>query len=118
MTKEEAVARIKDHIEVHHIKEDRAIKIVQALNMAIEALEATKWHYPSRGDYPPMDKKVYLWTKGDDFPVVAKRHDFKRHDEEWSWDCYWGSGFILKHNDERIIAWQYIIPPKEEAWTM
>lgn len=52
MTKKEAVARIKDHIEVHHIKEDRAVKIVQALNMAIEALERTEWHYPSRGEYP------------------------------------------------------------------
>ena len=48
MTKEEAVARIKDHIEVHHSKEDRAIKIIQALNMAIEALERTVWHYPSK----------------------------------------------------------------------
>ena len=73
------------------------------------------WHYLSKGELPPMDTRVYLWMKGDVFPVVAKRHDFKRHDEEWSWDCYWGSGFILKHNDERIVAWQYIVPPREEV---
>lgn len=73
-----------------------------------------QWHYPSNGEYPPMDERVYLWMKGDVFPVVAKRHAFKKHNEEWSWYCYWGSGFILKHNDERIVAWQYIVPPKEE----
>lgn len=72
------------------------------------------WHYPSKGEYPPMDERVYLWMEGDVFPVVAKRHAFKSHNEEWSWYCYWGSGFILKHNDERIVAWQYIVPPKEE----
>lgn len=73
------------------------------------------WHYPSKGELPPMDERVYLWMEGDVFPVVAKRHAFKSHNEEWSWDCYWGSGFILKHNDERIVAWQYIVPPKEEV---
>lgn len=86
-----------------------------ALGCLMDAPTVDQWHYPSKGEYPPMDERVYLWMEGDVFPVVAKRHAFKSHNEEWSWYCYWGSGFILKHNDERIVAWQYIVPPKEKA---
>lgn len=39
MTREEAVARIKDHIEVHGYHEQNAVKILEALDMAIKALE-------------------------------------------------------------------------------
>ena len=39
MTKKEAIARIKDHMSVHKIYEERAVKITEALNMAISALE-------------------------------------------------------------------------------
>ena len=39
MTKEEAISRIKDHMDVHMMYEPRAIKISEALNMAIKALE-------------------------------------------------------------------------------
>ena len=39
MTREEAVARIKDHIEIHRCHERNAVKIFEALDMAIKALE-------------------------------------------------------------------------------
>ena len=39
MTKEEAVAIIKDHIEIHRYHERNAVKILEALDMAIKALE-------------------------------------------------------------------------------
>ena len=39
MTREEAVARIKNHIEIHRYNERNAVKIFEALNMAIKALE-------------------------------------------------------------------------------
>ena len=39
MTREEAVARIKDHIEIHRYHERNAVKIFEALDMAIQALE-------------------------------------------------------------------------------
>lgn len=39
MTREEAIARIKDHMIVHKMNEPRAIYISEALNMAIKALE-------------------------------------------------------------------------------
>ena len=39
MTREEAIARIKDHIEIHRYRERNAVKIFEALDMAIKALE-------------------------------------------------------------------------------
>ena len=39
MTREEAIARIKDHIEIHRYHERNAAKIFEALDMAIKALE-------------------------------------------------------------------------------
>ena len=39
MTREEAIARIKDHIEIHRCHERNAVKIFEALDMAIKALE-------------------------------------------------------------------------------
>lgn len=86
-----------------------------SVTKAIEqAPTVDQWHYPSKGELPPMDTKVYLWTEGDEFPVVARRHDFHRSYEEWSWDCYWGSGFEIKADFGCIVAWQHITPPKEE----
>lgn len=39
MTKNEAIARIVDHMIVHEMNEPRAIHISEALNMAIKALK-------------------------------------------------------------------------------
>lgn len=39
MTNKEAIARIKDHITIHSLQEPRAVRISEALNMAIKALE-------------------------------------------------------------------------------
>ena len=39
MTREEAITRIKDHIEIHRYHERNAVKIFEALDMAIKALE-------------------------------------------------------------------------------
>ena len=38
MTREEAIARIIDHMIVHHMEEPGAVKITEALSMAVEAL--------------------------------------------------------------------------------
>lgn len=42
MTREEAIIRIKDHIEIHRYYERNAVKIFEALAMAIKALEQTE----------------------------------------------------------------------------
>ena len=39
MTREEAIDRICEHIVIHKLNEPRAVKITEALNMAIEALK-------------------------------------------------------------------------------
>lgn len=39
MTREEAITRIKDHIEIHRYHERNAVKIFEALDMAINALK-------------------------------------------------------------------------------
>ena len=39
MRKEEAIARIKDHINVHKYREQGAVKMLEALEMALKALE-------------------------------------------------------------------------------
>ena len=39
MTEKEAISRIKDHMEIHRLKEPRAIYITVALSMAISALQ-------------------------------------------------------------------------------
>ena len=42
MTKKEAIARIKDHISVHKEYEEKTIKIIEALNIALSVLEETE----------------------------------------------------------------------------
>ena len=44
MTKEEAIKRIREHQIIHQTKEPRAIFITEALDMAIEALNAEPKH--------------------------------------------------------------------------
>ena len=39
MTKQEAIIRIKNHMDVHHMYEPEGIKISEALDMAIKSLE-------------------------------------------------------------------------------
>lgn len=103
MTNREAVARIKDHIEVHHIKEDRAIKIVQALNMAIKALERTEWHYPSKGELPTNDEEILCKLPYKGYAVGKYNATFN----------YFGFE-DFNTTPINIECWRYIIPPKEE----
>ena len=42
MTRQEAIRRIKDHMDIHHIYEPEGIKISEALEMAIKSLEQPK----------------------------------------------------------------------------
>lgn len=39
MTREEAITRIKNHIEIHRYHAPNAVKIFEALDMAIKSLE-------------------------------------------------------------------------------
>ena len=58
MTINEAILRITDHMVIHKLNESRAIKITEALNMSIEALEKSKWK--SVEDELPKDGREVL----------------------------------------------------------
>ena len=73
--------------------------------------KANEWHRVS-DKLPRMDVFVYLWRKGDDFPVVACRHIFRGH-KEWVWYCMWGSGYTMSQLKGKDYLWKEITPPKE-----
>lgn len=74
---------------------------------------ANEWHFV-KDELPEEDVYVLLWCKNDTFPVVACRHTFTSWGRtDWEWDCKWGSGYEIKQNDPRVIAWKEIVPPKE-----
>lgn len=61
-------------------------------------LETDQWHYPSRGEYPTEGEEVFVaWTSEGSYDVVKFKHD------------RWGMKLSPPY------AWQYIVPPKEEA---
>ena len=60
MKREEAIARIKDHIAVHKYLEQGAIHIIEALDMATKALEREQWIPVS--ERLPEDEGWYLVT--------------------------------------------------------
>lgn len=58
MTREEAIARIKEHMIIHKNKEPRAIYITEALDMAIQALEKENI-YDDKEHYVTISKALY-----------------------------------------------------------
>lgn len=72
MTREEAVARIKDHIEIHRYHERKAVKIFEALDMAIKALEQPEIvrckDCKHRMPYDWMFSEVWQSRNMDDYP--------------------------------------------------
>lgn len=73
--------------------------------------KANEWHRVS-DKLPEMDALVYLWKKGEDFPVVACRHIFCGQ-KEWVWDCMWGSGYTMSQSKGKDYLWKEIILPAE-----
>ena len=80
-----------------------------AMAISVEALEATKWHYPSKGEYPPKGRQIlaYAWNVHN---VLAKYDTFDGKNRFVTFDAY--NGFIEIKN---VIRWQYIVSPKEES---
>ena len=77
MTREEAVARIKDHIEIHRYRERNAVKILEALDMAIKALEQLE-PYEEDGelDFVQEHKKL---------PIVLEVHTIEPDRKKGRW---------------------------------
>lgn len=77
------------------------------LHQVVELCDKTAWHYPSKGEYPPKGKQIlaYAWNVHN---VLAKYDTFDGKDRFVTFDAY--NGFI---EIEKVICWQYIVPPKE-----
>lgn len=69
MTREEAIARIRDHKIVHKMDEPRAIYISEALDMAIKALDTWDNLFKS---YEVLTKEI---TESEDIKNATKRVD-------------------------------------------
>ena len=83
MTNQEAIERIKDHIDIHKINEKNAVYISEALDMAISALEKQIPKKPEKCiEYgtlfklycPTCDTKIGY---GFDFGAIKKYNDMK-----------------------------------------
>ena len=80
MTREEAITRIKDHMSVHNICEERAVYITEALNMAISALQQPEiirckyciWHNENTNQ---CTRKICAEMYDDDFCSYAERRE-------------------------------------------
>ena len=67
---------------------------------------ATKWHYPSKGEYPPNNKWVFVYLNDETCTVGLY----------CSWaELKWMDNYENEIYYRDIVAWQYIVPPKEEA---
>lgn len=102
MKKEEAIQRIHDHKIIHHLKEPRAIKISEALDMAIDALQFQdiyneKWTPCSKR--LPDKNGIYIVSLEDTIYPWATFHNGK-------WFML-SVGHIARAFDEyEVFAWQ------------
>lgn len=116
MTREEAVARIKDHIEIHRYHERNAVKIFEALDMAIKALEQPEQQWIPCSERLPMDRDWYLGI-------------FKEPDTGWvnpiPYVCDYASaittattyeGWILHHCTDQDMPCEYYKELQCVAW--
>lgn len=74
----------------------------QALDIVLESVNS--WHYPSKGEYPPNNKWVLVYLNDETCTVglYCSWAEFKWIDT-YENDIYYRD----------IVAWQYIVPPKE-----
>ena len=63
------------------------------------------WNYPSKGEYPPKNGKYFCKVDS----LVTQ------HSEGWYDVVIWGEGSWVLSPYAKVVAWQYIVPPKEEA---
>ena len=111
MKAEEAIKRIQDHMEVHHIGEGRHIHIKEALDMAISAIREQE----EREDPKPL-------TMGElrkiDAPVWCVCKPFEGGDGYWCL-CQFGKIITPGHHCfdvSEIQHWVFLrSKPKEEA---
>lgn len=68
-----------------------------------------QWYYPSKGEYPKEgDKYLVVLFKDDEEPHIAEVKD------GWFKHPVF-SEYLCPCDSDTVFAWQYIVPPKEEA---
>ena len=67
-------------------------------------LNADRWHYPSKGEYPKNSEDV----------LCCYEHDIKAIGNYYASDGIWYCDALLQPY-KVPLAWQYIVPPKEEV---
>ena len=108
MTIDNVISCLEKHNEIHSRQEPRAYYITKALNIAIDFLKNHRWHYPSKGDYPPSTGKYC----GRSEPVLVWLGDNNVEYAQWIEESKtWGRGICELTGT--VIAWRYIELPKE-----
>ena len=119
MTREEAIARLKNHKIAHKMNEPRAIYISEALDMAIKALgQEPKWiltskRLPNKGQWVLVTKEDYQK------PVEIMCYlgvQIGRHDIGNGWDEYEYPSWTSGHGDiqgSHPKAWMPLPKPYE-----
>lgn len=72
------------------------------------------WHYPSKNDFPPFEKVVYIWDDGSLWR--GHYHRYVKNNVEYKWWEVYDKGGIESMQDE-VEAWaplSAIQPPKEK----
>lgn len=110
----EEYAQGKGHEHYHFLFEENAGNPVDFAKLCYkdgyqDGLNSNRWHYPSKGEYPPKGRQIlaYAWNVHN---VLAKYDTFDGKDRFVTFDAY--NGYI---EIKKVIRWQYIVPPKEEA---
>lgn len=118
MTREEAIARIKEHMVIHKSEEPRAIHITDALEMAIKALEQEPRWIPVNERLPKPQEDGNSYRSGRLLVTVeVKRFSngcvskdtcviegyYSSSDKKWH----------TRYNDVNVIAWQPLPEPYE-----
>ncbi|HJC89565.1 MAG TPA: hypothetical protein H9695_01165 [Candidatus Mediterraneibacter excrementigallinarum] len=87
MTENEAISRIKDHMEIHRLKEPRAIYITVALSMAITALKEIQ-QYREIGTVKECREAVEKQKVKKPLPINYKKYADKIENAEFLEDSY------------------------------
>lgn len=84
---------------------DKYVDVHEVLSEIKERIDP--WHYPSKGEYPTEVGRYFCKLKS----------EYAGWNNDWYEAVGWTGECWILNDDEKVIAWQYITPPNEEAST-
>ena len=104
----QGIDKLEDGIPFDEIRNgDKWLDIHELLYEVRERINF--WHYPSKGELPKEgDKYLVVLFKDDEEPHIAEVKD------GWFKHPVF-SEYLCPCDSDTVFAWQYIVPPKEEA---